>query len=72
MHLPRELRRRLYYTVPVAGSKVGWSKSESYRQASAGNLPTETDGGLLLVRKRDWDRQVKKVMRRLKAAQAEG
>jgi hypothetical protein len=69
MHLSRELRRKLYYSVPAAGARVGWSRSESYRQAAAGNLPVENDGGLLLVKKRVWDRRVRKQLRGLRAAE---
>jgi hypothetical protein len=68
MHLSRELRRRLYYSVPTAGAKVGWSRSESYRRAAAGDLPVEIDGGLLLVPKKPWDKRVRKQLRGLRAA----
>jgi hypothetical protein len=71
MHLSRKLRRRLYYSVPAAGAKVGWSRSESYRQAATGGLPIEADGGLLLVRKKPWDRRVRKALRGLRTAEPE-
>ena len=41
MRLSRELRARFYYSIPVAGSQVGWSRSEAYRAARRGDIPTE-------------------------------
>jgi hypothetical protein len=69
IHLGRELRRRHFYSVEAAGAKVGWSRSEAYRQCARGNVPVVADGGLLLVPKRIWDRRVRKLVRGLRAAQ---
>jgi len=47
--MSRTLRDRFFYKVPVAGSKVGMSRYESYEAARAGQIPTERDGRLMLV-----------------------
>jgi len=67
LHLGRKLRRQLYYTVPGAGALLGWSRSESYRRAQAGDIPVEADGGLLLVSKKLWHKRVRGLLRGLKA-----
>jgi hypothetical protein len=59
MALGRQLRAKVYYAVPEAGRRVGWSKSESYRQVELGTLPIVRHGKLMLVPKRKWDRMVK-------------
>lgn len=64
MRLPRNLRRRFYYSIPVAGAQVGWSRSEAYRAAERGDIPTEKDGWLSLVPRRKWDRIVRRISRR--------
>lgn len=62
------LRWKFYYDVPRAGDKVGWSRSESYRRAERGEMPTERDGKLLLVPRKRWDRKVKNLLRELAKA----
>src|SRR5262245_30244790 len=61
--ISRKVRSRFYYTVPVAGAKVGLGRSQSYREAGLGNIPIERKGKLLLVPRREWDRQVKGLLR---------
>jgi hypothetical protein len=68
LHLGRKLRRRLFYTVPDAGRLLGWSRSESYRRAQSGDIPVETDGGLLLVPRKEWNRRVRRLLRGLRSA----
>ncbi len=53
------LRARDYYKVEVAGSLVNWKRSESYRRAESGDIPTERHGKLLLVPRAKWDRRVR-------------
>lgn len=62
MRLSRKLRDRLYYSIPVAGAQVGHSRSESYRAANRGDIPTERDGKLRLVPRTRWDAEVKRLL----------
>jgi hypothetical protein len=61
----RALRRKLFYLVPQAGAMKGYGRSESYRRARSGEIPTERHGRLLVVPKKPWDREVKQVKRLL-------
>jgi hypothetical protein len=73
MLLPNpEQRWRRYYRVPTAGKKAGWGRSESYRQAEAGVIPTERFGKLLLVPKRRWDRKVRRLKSRTRGIDCAG
>ena len=63
MRLSRKLRARFYYSIPVAGAQVGWSRSEAYRAARRGDIPTEKIGRFVLVPRRKWDSEVKCVLR---------
>ena len=58
LRLSRRLRKRFYYMIPVAGAQVGWSRSESYRAARRGDIPTEKFGRLKLVPRQQWDVEV--------------
>jgi hypothetical protein len=62
--ISREVRRRFYYTVPDAGRKVGLKRSQSYLAAEQGQIPTLRDGKFLLVPRKIWDREVKRLLRR--------
>ena len=61
--LSRELRERFYYSVPVAGRMVGWSRPESYRAAERADIPTVWRGRFRLVPRRKWDGIVKRLLR---------
>jgi hypothetical protein len=61
--ISRKVRRRFYYSVPEAGGKVGLRRSQSYLAAAAGQIPTERDGKFLLVPRKPWDREVKRLLR---------
>jgi hypothetical protein len=63
MRLSRKLRARFYYSIPVAGSQVGWSRSEAYRAARRGDIPTEKIGRFVLVPRKQWDHEVKRFLR---------
>ena len=63
MRLSRKLRRRHFYSVPVAGKQVGHSRAEAYRAAQRGDIPTVKDGRLLLVPRKQWDRIKKRISR---------
>ena len=63
--ISRKVRQRRYYTVPAAGAKVGLKRSQSYRAAELGQMPTERHGKFLLVPRRPWDRKVKWLLRGL-------
>jgi hypothetical protein len=65
MPLSRKIRRRFYLTIPAAGAQVGWRRSESYRAAGRGDIPTERDGRLRLVPRKRWDPIKKRVLRGL-------
>ena len=58
----KRLRRRFYYSVPMAGKKIGLGRSGSYQAARAGLIPTQKDGKFLLVQRGPWDREVKRLL----------
>jgi hypothetical protein len=41
------LRARFFYTVPMAGAKVGMSRAQAYRAAEQGLIPTKRRGEIL-------------------------
>jgi hypothetical protein len=61
--ISRMVRARFYYKVEQAGALIGLGRSQSYRAAQLGHIPTERDGKLLLVPRRIWDRKVKRLLR---------
>ena len=61
--ISRKVRRRFFYSVPQAGRKVGLKRSQSYRKAELGQIPTERVGKFLLVPRKPWDREVKRLLR---------
>jgi hypothetical protein len=63
--LSRKLREKFYYKIEVAGAQVGWSRSEAYRAADRGDIPTEWVGKFRMAPKRLWDPRRKKLLRRL-------
>ena len=64
MRLSRKLRLRFHYSIPVAGAQVGWGRSEAYRAARRADIPTEKNGRFVLVPRKQWDRKVKRYLRR--------
>jgi hypothetical protein len=67
MRLNRKLRARFFLSVPVAGAQAGYSRSDSYRRASDGTIPTVRDGKLLLVPKKKWSRKLTWLLREIAA-----
>jgi hypothetical protein len=61
--ISRKVRQRFYYSVPDAGRKIGLKRSQSYLAAEQGQIPTERDGKFLLVPRKPWDREVKRLLR---------
>jgi hypothetical protein len=61
--ISRKVRRRFFYSVPEAGRKIGLRRSQSYRAAELGQIPTEREGKFLLVPRKPWDREVKRLLR---------
>jgi hypothetical protein len=61
--ISRKVRRRFYYSVPEAGRKIGLGRSQSYRAAELGQIPAERDGKFLLVPRKPWNREVKRLLR---------
>ena len=61
--ISRKVRQRFYYSVPEAGRKIGLGRSQSYRAAELGQIPAERDGKFLLVPRKPWDREVKRLLR---------
>jgi hypothetical protein len=59
MRLSRKLRSRFYYSI----AQVGWGRSEAYRAARRGDIPTEKNGRFVLVPRKQWDRKVKRYLR---------
>jgi hypothetical protein len=68
MRLGRALRRRFYYSVSEAGKRARWSKSEAYRRAATGELPTEIVDGQMMIRKSSWDRILRETVQNLERA----
>jgi hypothetical protein len=63
MLLSPAMRDRLFYSVPAAGRKLGWGRSESYRAAERGDIPIERFGKLILVPRDQWDAIVKRLLK---------
>jgi hypothetical protein len=63
MRLSAKLRKRHYYTVPVAGGQVGFSRAGAYRAVEAGTIPAVRSGKLLLVPRKRWDRIREQLLR---------
>jgi hypothetical protein len=61
--MSRKLRMRFYYKVEAAGRMVGWGRSEAYRAARRGDIPTESFGRLKVVPRREWDFAVRLLKR---------
>jgi hypothetical protein len=61
--ISRKVRQRFYYSVPIAGAKVDLGRSQSYRAAEDGLIPTVRNGKFLLVPRKRWDRTVKRLLR---------
>jgi hypothetical protein len=70
MRLSQRMRRRAYYTVERAGAMepLCWSRTESYRGVDRGDIPVERDGRFLLVPRRLWDAEIKKLRQRMRDA----
>jgi hypothetical protein len=64
MLLSPAVRKRLFYSVPAAGQKLGWGRSESYRAVERGDIPVEKFGPkLLLVPREQWDAIVRHLLK---------
>ena len=60
--ISRKTRALFYYTFPVAGAQVGLCRTMSYEAAVQGLIPVErVSDKLLLVPRKSWDRQVKRL-----------
>jgi hypothetical protein len=60
------IRWKHCYRVPEAGKRRGWSRSEAYRQAAAGNivgLIRFTDTKIKGVRKRPFDADTERLLK---------
>jgi hypothetical protein len=60
--ISREVRKRFYYSIPEAGRLVGLGRTQSYRAADLGQIPTEKHGKFLLVPRGVWDREVRRLL----------
>jgi hypothetical protein len=61
--ISRAIRKKFYYTVEAAGSHVGLSRAQAYRAAELGQIPAERHGRFLLVPRKQWDAEVKRLLR---------
>jgi hypothetical protein len=61
--LSRKLRRNHFYSVESAGRQAGLGRTQSYLAARRGIIPTKRYGRRLLVRRRIWDREVRRLLR---------
>jgi hypothetical protein len=62
----KQLRNKLFYTVPAAGKKIGLGRVQSYTAASRGHIPAQRHGKYLLVARAEWDAKVELLLRTLK------
>jgi hypothetical protein len=60
--LGRKVRERFFYSIADAGKLVGLKRTQSYRAARLGQIPTEREGKLLLVPRQLWNRKVKRLL----------
>jgi hypothetical protein len=60
--ISRKVRQRFYYSIPVAGRMIGLGRSQSYRAAEQGQIPTKRKGKFLLVPRKSWDRTVRRLL----------
>jgi len=61
--ISRKVRARFFYSVPIAGAKIELGRSQSYRAAEVGLIPTVRKGKFLPVPRKRWDRTVKRLLR---------
>jgi hypothetical protein len=61
--ISRAIRKKFFYKVEAAGMRVGLSRAQSYRAVELGQIPAERHGKFLLVPRRRWDAEVKRLMR---------
>ena len=61
--ISRVVRWRFYYSVPQAGAMVGLTRSMSYLAVEQGQIPAERLGKFLLVPRKPWDREVRRLLR---------
>lgn len=61
--ISRAIRDKFYYTVEAAGARVGLSRAQSYRAVELGQIPAERHGKFLLVPRKRWDAEVKRLLR---------
>jgi hypothetical protein len=70
--ITRAILRRDYYSIPEAGAKVGLGRTQSYEAERRKQIPTKRVNGLRLVKRRPWDRKVKRLLEsKLEAAPPE-
>ena len=70
MRLSRMMRRQMFYSVEEAGGMppLRWSRTESYRRARAGDIPTEKHGRFFLVPRGKWDAERARLREQMRAA----
>ncbi|KWV50483.1 hypothetical protein AS156_14250 [Bradyrhizobium macuxiense] len=61
--ISRMIRKKFFYTVEAAGEPLGLSRAQSYRAVALRQIPVERHGRFLLVPKRKWDAEVKRLLR---------
>lgn len=61
--ISRAIREKFFYRVEAAGMRIGLSRAQSYRAVELGQIPAERHGKFLLVPRRRWDAEVKRLMR---------
>ncbi|MGY3496682.1 hypothetical protein [Bradyrhizobium sp. USDA 4502] len=60
----RLIRQKFFYRIEDAGAHIGLSRAQSYRAATeTKQIPVEKHGRFLLVPKRKWDAEVKRLLR---------
>jgi hypothetical protein len=70
MRVSPKMRRRVYYTVEKAGAMepLGYSRTESYRAVTRGDIPVERDGRFLLVPRQKWDTKLQRLREQMRQA----
>lgn len=61
--ISRAIRDKFFYTVEAAGSRIGLSRAQAYRAVALKQIPAERHGKFLLVPRKRWDAEVKRLLR---------
>jgi hypothetical protein len=58
------LRKRFFYSVEAAGALIGMRRTQSYEAVRRKEIPAQRHGKLWLVPRKQWDREVRRLLKR--------